>query len=186
MTYRARIRDSGWYLLIGGFRDVQVNDAGSLLRRVGEAAAPCTFQLFDADRVAGWEHLYMAAVNADRAFKTGSALSRSLAMEILLYASCRDQISEALGVLGVTRSTRNIALLVMFPERDEAQGCFERASRLLGAEDDSVLSVGEEKLRILMDVYGVTGEELDAVGGNPYEALTSLVIERGALLAVHR
>lgn len=186
MTYRARIRDSGWYLLIGGFRDVQVSDVESLLRRIGEVAAPCTFQLFDADRVAGWEHLYMAAVNADRAFKTGSALSRSLAMEILLYASCRDQISEALEVLGITKSTKNIALLVMSPERDAVQGCFDRISKLIGAEDDSVLLISEEKLRILMQVYGVTGEELDAVGGNPHEALTSLVIERGALLAVHR
>ncbi|MBS7652851.1 MAG: KEOPS complex subunit Cgi121 [Candidatus Bathyarchaeia archaeon] len=186
MAHRARIKGSDLYLVIGGFRDVQVNDVESLLRRIGEMAAPCTFQIFDADRVAGWEHLFMAAVNAYRAFKAGSALSRSLAMEILLYASCRDQISEALEVLGVSKSTKNIALLVTSKEEEVAKGCFERVSKLLGAEDDSLLLVSEEKFRILLDVYGVTVEELEAVGGDPHEALTSLLIERGALLAVQR
>lgn len=186
MAHRARIEDSNLSLIIGGFRDVQVGDVALLLRRVGEEAAPCTHQLFDAERVAGWEHLYMAAVNAYRAFKTGSSLSRSLAMEILLYASCRDQISRALEVLGISKATRNIALLVVSSGVDEAEMCFERASKLLGVEDDSVLTISEEKFKILMEVYEVSEEELEALGGSPYEALTNLIIERGALLAVHR
>lgn len=186
MAKGAWIGDSGFYLMIGGFRDLEVGDPEALLRRVGEEAAPCATQLFDADRVAGWDHLYMAAVNAHRAFKAGSALSRSLPMEVLLYASCRDQISTALTVLGISRSTRNVALLVISGGMEEAMGCFERASRHLGVEDDSVLMVGEGKLRGLMEVYGVSVEELEALGGSPYEALTSLIIERGALLAVHR
>ncbi len=186
MAHRARIRDLGWSLIVGGFRIVQHDDVEDLLRRVGEEATPCTHQLFDGGRVAGWEHLHMAAVNALKAFKAGRAHSRSLAMEVLLYASCDDQISRALGVLGVSSSTRSLALLVMSSEEEEAERCYERASRLLGEEDDSVLLVDDEKLRTLMEVYQVSEEELQAVGGSPAEALTSLIIERGALLAIRR
>ena len=87
MVYRAGIKGSRWNVVIGGFREVDVSDVDELLRRLGEAVSPHVFQVFDADRVAGWEHLFFSAVNAVKAFQAGAAVSKSLAVEVLLYAS---------------------------------------------------------------------------------------------------
>ena len=186
MVHTAGIKGSIWTVCIGGFQGVVVIDVDDLLERIREAASPHVFQLFDADRVAGLEHLYFAAVNAVRALRTGAAVSKSLAVEVLLYASCQDQINQAFSILGLSPSTERAALLVMADSPEEAEGAFERASRLLGTVDDSVLRVDDGKFEELRRVYSISDLELEAVGGPREGAVTSLLIERGALLPVHR
>lgn len=186
MVHTAEIKGSEWVVCIGGFIGVKVDDVDSLLDRVGAEVSPYVFQLFDADHVAGWEHLYFASVNAVKAFETGSAVSKSLAIEVLLYASCQDQIVEAFTILGISSTTERVALLVMAEGVSEVEYAFKRASRLLGSEDDSVLHVNDEKFEKLKQVYSVLDLELEAVSGTREEALTRLLIERGALLPVHR
>jgi len=44
-------------------------------------------QLFDASLVTTWEHLYFAALDSLTAFRNRENISRSLAMETMLYAS---------------------------------------------------------------------------------------------------
>jgi KEOPS complex subunit Cgi121 len=186
MVHAAKIKDSKWTVLVGGFSGLDVESVDDLLKQVGEEVSPCIFQLFDADRVAGWEHLYFAAVNAVKAFESGASFSKSMALEILLYASCQDQITRAFDIIGLAQYTRRAALLVMGQSDEEAEHAFERASKILGAADDSVLSVGDEKLELLRRTYSISDTELDTIGGDRKEALTRLIIERGALLAVHR
>ena len=186
MVYTAGIKGSDWVLCIGGFRAGAVGDVDRLLERVEGAVSPHLFQLFDADRVAGWEHLYFAAVNAVRASEAGAAVSKSLPIEVLLYASCQDQIKRAFDILGLSASTERVALLVMAEETEDAERAFERASRLIGTEDDTVLLVDDEKFKNLRRVYSVSDLELEAVGGPKGAALTRLLIERGALLPVRR
>ena len=186
MVYTARVKGSGWVLCIGGFRAGAVSDVDRLLDSLEGAVSPQLFQVFDADRVAGWEHLYFAAVNAVKAFEAGSAVSKSLAIEVLLYASCQDQIKRAFKILGLSPSTEQVALLVMADGAEEAERAFERASGLIGTEDDTVLLVDDEKFEKQRRVYSVSDLELEAVGGPRNAALTSLLIERGALLPVHR
>lgn len=186
MVHKAGIKGSDWTVCIGGFREVPVDDVDELLSRVRKASSPCVFQLFDADQVAGWEHLYYAAVNAVRALEAEAAVSKSLAIEVLLYASCQDQISRALDILGVKPSTERVALLLMGRGLGEVEPAFRRASGLLGVEDDSVLEVDGDKFEELRRLYSVSDLELEAVGGNKFEAFTRLVVERGALLPVRR
>ena len=186
MVHTAGIKGSEWAVCIGGFMGIKVDDVDILLDRVGAEVSPYIFQLFDADRVAGWEHLYFASVNAVKAFETGSAVSKSLAIEVLLYASCQDQIAEAFTILGISSTTERVALLVMAEGVSEVEHAFNRASRLLGSDDDSVLHVNDEKFEELKQVYSVSDLELEAVSGTREEALTRLLMERGALLPVHR
>jgi len=185
MVHTAEIKGSGWAVCIGGFRGVSVGDVDELLARVGEAVSPHVFQLFDADRVAGWDHLRFAAVNALKAFEAGASVSKSLAMEVLLYASCQDQISQAFDILGISPSTERVALLVM-GKGSELERAFKRAAGLIGAEDDAVLEVDDEKFQELMRIYSVSDLELEAVCGPRGAALTRLLIERGALLPARR
>lgn len=186
MVHTTEIKGSCWCASIGGFRDTHAADVDALLFKVGEKVSPSPFQLFNADRVAGWGHLYFAAVNAVNAFEGGTAISRSLAMEALLYSSCQDQISRALELLGVSPRMKRVALLVFAKSRKEAEGAFARASHLLGVADDSVLDVDDEKFEEIKGIFGISDRELDAVGGPREEALTWLVVERGALLPIQR
>jgi tRNA threonylcarbamoyladenosine modification (KEOPS) complex Cgi121 subunit len=186
MVHTAGIKGSGWFAAIGGFSGASVGDVDKLLARVSDGAGTSVFQLFDADRVAGWRHLLFAAVNAVKAFEAGTAVSRGLAMEVLLYASCVDQILQALDVTGVSPSTERVALLVMSESRDGAAEAFERISRVLGRIDDVVLRVDSGKLEALKGVFGISDRELEAVGSPAEEALTWLIVERGALLPLRK
>jgi len=186
LVHAAKIKGTSWVVLVGGFCGVEVTSVDDLLQRVGEAVSPCVLQVFDADRVAGWEHLRFAAVNAVKAFEAGASFSKSLAVEVLLYASCQDQISRAFDILGISTATRRVALLVMGQDPDEAARALGRASRILGTVDDSVFSVNDKKFELLRQTYSVSDAELKALGGRREEALTRLIVERGALLAVHR
>lgn len=59
---------------------------------------------------------------------------------------------------------------------------------LLGVPDDSVLEVKGKKFKRLREVFSISDEELEAVvePGEEHSALKSLLIERCALLAIHR
>jgi tRNA threonylcarbamoyladenosine modification (KEOPS) complex Cgi121 subunit len=186
MVRTAGVKGSDWAVSIGGFRDASIGDIDGFLERMGEAVAPALFQVFDADRVAGWEHLFFAAVNAVKAHETGAAISRSLAIEVLLYVSCQDQISRALDLVGMTPSTERVALLVLADGMEVAERAFGRASVALGGEDDSVLGLDAEKCVLIKETFGVSDSELGTVGGSELYALTRLLVEKGALLPLRR
>ncbi len=186
MVHSAEIKGFGWYAAIGGFRGGKWEDVEGLLSMARDEAQGTTFQVFDADRVAGWRHLYFAAVNAVLAFEKRTSISRSLAMEALLYASCQDQISRAFEFMGLSPKTKRIALLVLAQDPNEALRALRRISCVLGEEDDSALMIDMGKFREIKETLGVSDLELEAVGGPVEEALTKLVVERGALLPLRR
>ncbi len=186
MVHTAEVQGANWFVSIGGFREVYLGDVDSFILRIREALPDVRFQVFDADRVAGWRHLFFVAVNAVGAFEGGRGISRSLEVEALLYASCRDQISRAFEVVGVSERTARVALLVFAESRLEAEGAFTDVSGVIGVPDDSVLEVSREKWDELKSVFGVSDKELGAVRGPAEEALTKLIVERGALLPLRR
>jgi tRNA threonylcarbamoyladenosine modification (KEOPS) complex Cgi121 subunit len=128
----------------------------------------------------------MAAVNAVGAFESGTTISRGLGIEVLLYASCQDQISRALDVVGVGPGTEKLALIILRDGPGEAEAAFERAADILGEADDSVLGLDEAKFREIAEVFGVSENALETVGGERDKALTSLLVEKGALLPLRR
>ncbi len=186
MVHSAGIKGSGWFVAVGGFKGGNWEDVEDLLSMARDEALGTTFQLFDADRVAGWKHLYFAAVNAVLASEKGTSISRSLAIEALLYASCQDQISRAFEVIGLSQKTKRIALLVLAQDPEEALRAFESISCVLGEEDDTALMIDMGKFVEIKETFGISDLELEAVGGQREEALTRLVVERGALLPLRR
>lgn len=178
------IKGSSWFVAIGGFRVADVGDPRVLVRAVGEATSPQLAQIVDAGRVAGRDHLYMAAINAAKSTETGLAVSKSITVEALLYASAQDQITKALTRMGVKAGTRRIALMVFAHSQVEAEEAYKKAAKLLGTEDDSVLEVDAEKAEALREAYGIRDEELEAAGGPC--ALSGLIVERGSLLSLRR
>ena len=178
------IKGSDWFVTIGGFKVTGVADPRALVKAVGEAASPQFAQIVDAGRVAGRDHLYMAAVNAARSTETGLAVSKSITVEALLYASAQDQITKALAQMGVNTGTKEIALMVFAHGQKEAGEAYGKAAKLLGTEDDGVLEIDAEKVETLRKVYCISDEEIEAAGGP--ESLSGLIVERGSLLSLRR
>ena len=186
MVHISGVKGSDLVASVGGFSGVSVDNVDCFISLIRETLPGVRFQVFDADRVAGWRHLFFAAVNAVRAFEGGRGISRSLEVEVLLYASCRDQISQAFEVVGVSERTARVALLVLGESPEETEEAFTDVSGVIGVPDDSVLEVSGEKWDELKSVFGVSDKELGAVRGPAEEALMKLIVERGALLPLRR
>jgi len=174
------VENSHWFIGLSGVKDVEFSDIDTLLSKVRSISNDTQFQLFNADNISGWQHLYYAAVNAINSFNSSAGISRSLSLETLLYASCQNQISSAFNVLGIKPSNGNIAVLVFGKNEEKLSAVLGTISDLLGTEDDEVLEYSNVKKSLLMNVYGVSETEFQSVQRD--DAITWLIIERGALL----
>jgi len=182
-----RLEDHNQFITIAGFKNVRIRDADAFFKLVKEKARDACVQFFDAALVAGWEHLYFAALNASNAFKNKLNISNSLAVETLLYASALRQIKEAVRLLGLKPHGRQVAVLILAESAPKVASTLEVVSQLLGGErEDSVLELSHGKVEGVRRLFGITDVELEAKlvkKGLEGKALTDLVIEHGALLA---
>ena len=110
-----------------------------------------TVQLFRADRILGKEHIQTATELATRSWDSGNARSRTLGMEIMLYAAAERQISGAIDKLGITDITEELAIVIIGqinPEEVLSALNLERADDVLDAEekDHSIFQISQEEL----------------------------------------
>ena len=94
------------------FRDFVIKRAASgkdieeLVRRIGKINGKnAVIQIFDSRRVANRVHLAGAYANALIAFNSHINKTRSVAMEMLLFAAMTDQIGEAIEIVGAKSSS---------------------------------------------------------------------------------
>ena len=178
------ISGSGLRLTITGARDVKVNDIHGTIEMLDELAEGVKYQLFDAGKVAGPNHIYYAATNADYAMGNGINISNNLNVETLLYAACENQINKAIEFLGVSKTTETLAVAI-FSKKDENRLAEDIATHL-GTVDDSVLEITSEKYESIKGLYEITEIAIETVGSDRNEALTNLIAEKGALLSLRR
>ena len=82
------IKEYGKVIEISGFRNVRISSGKEFSRLLRDNLSDgVEIQLFDADLIASWEHLYYAALNATMAFTNHCNVSKSLTVETVLYAS---------------------------------------------------------------------------------------------------
>jgi len=154
----------------------RIADLDEFLKKVSsiEKRHSITIQFFRADRIFGAEHLLSAAEKAQRSIESGTAMSNSLGMEIMLYAAAERQTSEALRKIGIFKEIAEMGLVVIgqMPEKH----LFEE----LGLErDDSVLDPEGKDYSI----FGITPEEIAILGA---ARVPELVLEKVALSEVYR
>lgn len=113
-------------------------------------------QLFDARAVASEDHLRSAALHALRARERGVGRALGLDMELLLYASGRRQIRDAIAVVGVGPGTRTVAALLVGPG---ARGSGAGLLRAIGASRASSRAVGGRRALARL---GLAGRNPDA------------------------
>ncbi len=131
-----------------------------------------TIQALDADKLAGEKHIRFAVEKAMNSFKAGTNIANDLAKEIMLYASGTRQISKAMR-LGIHKGKNNIALVAVGEEPD--------LSAFNEIKPELVLEYNVSKKNVIMEVFNITVEEIEAVGE---EKIPELVLERVALVDV--
>jgi len=156
--------------------EATIDDVDVFLDRIGAIGEThdATVQAFDARSVAGREHLELAARLAARARERGEAIADDPAVELLLYAAGRRQISRALA-MGVSEGTCPVVVAVVGGEEAAAA---DAVGELL-APAETLEPVDSERVTELFDV---DERELAATDGD----LADLVRERVALLTVER
>lgn len=172
---------------ISGFRGIKFEQAEAYLKSNRKAAQNGVWiQFFDAELIATQQHLYFAVLNALTAFKNKTNLSKSLAMETMLYASAQRQIQKAIGLLGIKPETADLAVVVIGEKPKALEVMLKETAVCLHAKvDDSVLELSPKKLAKIREAFEVTTPMLEVATKQEKcdLAVVDLVIERMALLS---
>jgi tRNA threonylcarbamoyladenosine modification (KEOPS) complex Cgi121 subunit len=181
------LRDYNKYVEITGFRNVKFESAEAFLKaNRKEESQNVGVQFFDAELIASWEHLYFAVLNALQAFKNKTNLSKTAAMETMLYASAQRQIEKAIQQCGIKPETTTMAVTLIGENPTQLKDMLESITRSVGAEpDEHVLELSSVKENRIKGAFQISDGEIKTVlkNENGKEALINLVVERVALLA---
>ena len=153
-----------------------IADVNDFVARLGGISDEfdCAVQAFDADYVAGEEHLESAVEHANRSFERDENVARDRSVEILLYAAGRRQINQALA-MGVSEGDHPVVVVV---DGERERPAVDAVSELLTPAE----TLGTPNRDSLFDFFDVSERELSATTAS----LTDLVCERVALLEVEK
>ncbi|MEJ5293491.1 MAG: KEOPS complex subunit Cgi121 [Candidatus Methanosuratincola sp.] len=172
-------------LLMAGLRPRPGADPRPLLSKYSQSPS---LQIMDAGFVAGEAHLMTAAVLAKRSWEAGENVSRIPANEVLLFASSRRQIREAIEFMGVReRSSGWVAVAVC--ENEGQIGSLMQDLLAMGTEDDSLLDLDESRCPDVEGKFGISEEEVMCalpLVGSRVRAVSSLVVERVSISDLYR
>ena len=180
------IKEYGKYVETTGYQGIAFDAAEAFLKaNRKQTQQNVDIQFFDAQLIATQEHLYFATLNALQAFKNKTNLSKSPAMETILYASAQRQIQRAIERCGIKPQTKSMAVIIIGEDPKQIQNALQAVTKSAGTEPDaSVLEMTKNKETKIKKAFEITDEELKTLeNGNQQKAIVNLVIERVALLA---
>ena len=142
-------------------------------------------QFFDAELIATSEHLYFAALNALQAFQNKTNISKTVAVETMLYASAKRQIQKAINLIGVKPESETIAIVIVSSSEKQVQEAIEKLTAYLGVEpDDCLLDLTPRKVDKIRGAFQIGDREIEtATKTTPETALVDLIVEHIALLS---
>lgn len=159
--------------------ELHVKDVDDFLARINDIASKydVIIQVMDANKIANTDHIRFATEKAIGSMRDATNISNSLEMEILLYASGKHQIKDALE-MGVSTGKNKVGIVILGGNRGKAR------SELTSIIDERpVLRYSEDKRDSILRFFGITGDEISATGE---EKIPMLVRERVALLDVSK
>jgi tRNA threonylcarbamoyladenosine modification (KEOPS) complex Cgi121 subunit len=181
------LKEYGKWVEITGYRNIAFAKAEKFLKKNRkETKQICDIQFFDADLIATQEHLYFAVLNALQAFRNKSNISKSPAMETMLYASAQRQIQKAIQRCGIKPETESMAIIIIGENPTQIETVLQTITMYVGLKpDEKVLEMSNVKEKKIVKTFQITDEELKTVmkHDDRLEAVVNLVIERVALLA---
>ena len=160
----------------------EIQDKYAFLRDLREIAGQNNIHIIclNVDLTAGKVHAQSAVSHAIRSFQEGVTISRTVEMESLLFAAGSRQCSVA-SEFGI-RVGVNHLYVCCYP--GAGKEVWESLARLFQFTNESDDVIGDEKRVRLMKIFGITSQEMEAVGDR--DCIVDLVQERIALLNVLR
>jgi KEOPS complex subunit Cgi121 len=145
-------------------------------------------QLLDAKSVAGQEHIVSAALLAVRAWSEKRNTSRTPATEVLLYASGKRQIKEAIAGFGVTAHSKGWVVIALSNSLSKIVALSNKLGKI-GTPDNTLLELTGDKIATVIEKFGISKEEISTIEplfGSTVKALQALVMEKVAISEVYR
>jgi KEOPS complex subunit Cgi121 len=134
---------------------------------------------FNADMLAGTLHAHFAICHAIRSYNREIMISKTIEMEALLYAAGSRQCSQA-ARFGVHLGENHLYVCC----HPVCEGVWSDLAHIIHfMEEDPWDCIDSQKEAILMDLFGISHEEI-ATTQNTH--IVNLVLERIALLEVYR
>jgi len=181
------LKEYGKFAEITSYENVKFDRAEEFLKaNRKETEQSVDVQFFDASFIATEEHIYFAVLNALEAFQNKTNISKSLAMETMLYASAQRQINKAIQRCGIKPETTSMAVVIIGEDPTRLETMLEAICACVGVQpDEKALAMSEFKEHKIIEAFQITEQELNAVmkNKNRRETVVNLVIERVALLA---
>ncbi|HEC76427.1 MAG TPA: hypothetical protein ENI33_04110 [Thermoplasmatales archaeon] len=142
-------------IIIGAKGKLSVEETLEKLKKIRGVS-----QIFDASCICGREHIEIAYEHAKRAFEEGRNKCRSIEMEMLLYASGKRQIKDAMDFIGAKKRGE---YAIFFDKLNEKEAIKFVKNELKLEVDENVLKPNIEKLKKF-----VSEEELNTIDKSFY------------------
>jgi len=147
-----------------------------------------TVQLLNGLLSADETHLLSAAQNAINAKRGEYMLSRSLDVEIIVFASAQRQIGRALDELGVYDGLDDIAVVVVGTDSSAVKDCIQDLAGKIGSEVIPAFAATSERIERIKDHYQISDKEIGAISDSDeiesqLTALSRCLVSRVSLVA---
>ena len=147
-----------------------------------------TVQLLNGLLIADETHLLSAAQNAINAKQGEYMLSRSLDVEVIVFASAQRQIGRALDALGVFDGLDEIAVVVVGTDTASVEKTIRDLADKIGEETIPPFSATSERIDRIKNHYQISDKEIEAIADSEeiesqQAALSRCVVSRVSLVA---
>ena len=147
-----------------------------------------TVQLLNGLLIANEIHLLSAAQNAIRAQQGDYMISRSLDVELIVFASAQRQIGRALEALGVHDGLDEIALVVIGTDNSSVEHSIKDLVDTIGTETLPSFSATIERMERVKKHFQIGDKEISAISDSEtlesqLDALARCIVSRVSLVA---
>ncbi len=146
-------------------------------------------QLMNGLLIADETHLLSAVQNALNAQNGEYMLSRSLDVEIIVYASAQRQIGRALDELGVKDKLEHIAVVAIGKDKKEVERTLRKLVEEIGSEFSIPFEANNERFDRIREHFGIENKEINTFTESKdilerQKALSRCVVSRISLVAI--
>lgn len=172
------MKDKNMFKIFGAIGEVENVD--NFLKNIFNFAQKnnIIIQVFDADMIYGEIHLLSAFKHAKRAMDRKTNTTKSLGMEILLYASGERQLKLAIPKMGIKKGQVKIAFILISENQEITNKIInDMMDSTCLTQDDLVLLGNKNTLKN----FGINENEIKTVTKAKYE---DLILEKVAMVDV--
>ncbi|MFW9808718.1 MAG: KEOPS complex subunit Cgi121 [Candidatus Thorarchaeota archaeon] len=190
---RIEMLKSNDYASVVGFSEIQNSNRLNQNELIDLAKSlstdSLTVQLMNGLLIADDIHLLSAAQNAVNAFSGNYMLSRSLDVEIIVYASAQRQIGKALEEFGVHDDIVHIAAMVIGADRSSVTDTLGEITKTIGKEFSTPFEASKERFERVKKYFDIDDKEISVFSDSTdmierQKALAKCVVSRVSLVAI--